>query len=217
LLPLAFALNGATTILVWRGEAALALKHAEALLALASEHGFTNWLSFGQIIHGQALTLQGRAEEAIAEIKPALDAYAMSGAVVPGWQYAALASACLAAPQPAEGLRVAAEGLEVAAKTGDAEAKSELHRLYGELVRVGDPMKAGIAESSFRTAIEVSRKQCAKWPELRATLSLARLLEHQGRRDEARTMLAEIYNWFTEGFDTADLKEAKALLNELTA
>ena len=82
---------------------------------------------------------------------------------------------------------------------------------------MGDPMKAAIAESSFRTAIEVPRKQCAKWRELRATLSLARLLEHQGRRDEARTMLAEIYNWFTEGFDTADLKDAKALLDELAA
>ena len=104
----------------------------------------------------------------------------------------------------------------MAAKTGDAEAKSELHRLYGELVRVGDPMKAGIAESSFRTAIEVSREQCAKWPELRATLSLARLLAHHGRREEARSTLAEIYNWFTEGFDTADLKDAKALLDELS-
>jgi class 3 adenylate cyclase len=216
LLPLAFALNEVATILVWRGEAALALKHAEALLALASEHGFTNWLSIGQIIHGQALTLLGRAEEAITEIKAALADYAMSGAVVPGWEYAALASACLAAPQPAEGLRVAAEALEVTAKTGDAAAQSELHQLYGELVLMSDPMKAAIAESYFRTAIEVSRKQCAKWPELRATLSLARLLAHRGRRHEARSTLAEIYNWFTEGFDTADLKDAKALLDELS-
>jgi len=81
---------------------------------------------------------------------------------------------------------------------------------------MGDPMKAAIAESSFRTAIEVSREQCAKWPELRATLSLARLLAHHGRREEARSTLAEIYNWFTEGFDTADLKDAKALLDELS-
>jgi predicted ATPase len=76
-------------------------------------------------------------------------------------------------------------------------------------------MKAAIAESSFRTAIEVSHKQCAKWPELRATLSLARLLTQQDRHDEARSILSEIYNGFTEGFDTADLKEAKALLDEL--
>ena len=216
LLPLAFALNCVALVLAWRGEGARALKYTDTQLALTSEHGFTIWLSFGQIIHGQALTLLGRADEAIAEIKPALDAYAASGAVVPGWHYATLASACLASQQPEEGLRVAAEGLELAAKTGDAEAKPELHRLCGDLVLMGDPMKAAIAESSFRTAIEVSREQCAKWPELRATLSLARLLAHHGRREEARSTLAEIYNWFTEGFDTADLKDAKALLDELS-
>jgi len=72
------------------------------------------------------------------------------------------------------------------------------------------------AESCFRTAIEVARSQEARWWELRATTSLARLLAEQDKRDEARTMLSEIYNWFTEGFDTADLKDAKALLEELT-
>ena len=71
------------------------------------------------------------------------------------------------------------------------------------------------AEQSFRTAIRIAQSQSAKSFELRATTSLARLLEKQGRRDEARTMLAEIYGWFTEGFDTADLKDAKALLDEL--
>jgi predicted ATPase len=71
------------------------------------------------------------------------------------------------------------------------------------------------AENCFRRAIETARKQCARLPELRSTTSLARLLASQGRRDEARTMLSEIYNWFTEGFDTVDLKEAKALLDEL--
>ena len=126
-----------------------------------------------------------------------------------------MAFAFLAAKQPEEGLRVAAKALEVAAHTGNAANQSELHRLHGELLLMGEPTKVAAGEASFRAAIETSRKQCAKFPELRATISLARLLVKQGQRDEARTMLADIYNWFTEGFDTPDLKDAKALLDEL--
>ena len=92
-----------------------------------------------------------------------------------------------------------------------------MHRLKGELLLAQDPSNAAQAEQSFRTAIEISRKQEAKSWELRATTSLARMLAEQGKRDEARAMLAEIYNWFTEGFDTADLKDAKALLGELSS
>ena len=90
-----------------------------------------------------------------------------------------------------------------------------MHRVKGELLLAQDASNAAPAEQSFRTAIEISRKQHAKSWELRATTSLARLLATQGHRDEARAMLAEIYHWFTEGFDTADLKDAKALLDEL--
>jgi tetratricopeptide (TPR) repeat protein len=215
LLPMAFALNGVATILAWRGEGTQALKYADAQLALTAEHGFSNWHSFGHIVHGQALALLGRTDEAIAEIKAALDSYEATGAVIPGWAYASLAFAFLAAKQPEEGLRVAAKALEVAAHTGNAANQSELHRLHGELLLMGEPTKVAAGEASFRAAIETSRKQCAKFPELRATISLARLLVKQGQRDEARTMLADIYNWFTEGFDTPDLKDAKALLDEL--
>ena len=88
-----------------------------------------------------------------------------------------------------------------------------MHRLKGELL-AQDASNAAPAEQSFRTAIEISRRQKAKSWEMRATTSLARLLVKQGKRDEARAMLAEIYNWFTEGLDTADLKDAKALLDE---
>ncbi len=215
LLPLALALNGVATLLVWRREGAEALKYAEALVGLAAEHGFSNWHSFGQIVHGQALALLGNADEAIGEIKNALNSYESTGAAVPGWAYATLAFAYLADGQAAEGLRVAAKGLQVADNTGDGEAKPELHRLYGELVLRRDPKDAASGEASFRAAIEAARTQYARLPELRATISLARLLARQGRRDEARGMLGEIYGWFTEGFDTADLKGAKALLDEL--
>jgi predicted ATPase len=90
-----------------------------------------------------------------------------------------------------------------------------MHHLKGRLLLAQNPSDGAKAEQCFRTAIEIARRQSARVPELRATKSLARLLAKQGKRDEARTMLAEIYGWFTEGFDTADLKEAKALLDQL--
>ena len=164
-------------------------------------------------MHGQALALLGKPAEAVPEIKTAVDSFEATGAVVPGWEYASLASAFLAAKQPQEGLRLAAKGLEVADNTSNVE----LCRLQGELILMGDPGKTAAAEASFRAAIEAARKQSAKFPELRATVSLGRLLVKQDRCSEDRAMLAEIYNWFTEGFDTADLKDAKALLDEFNS
>jgi tetratricopeptide (TPR) repeat protein len=213
LLPLAMALNCLAAILVWRGEAVEALKHADAMLALTFEHGFTNWYFYGQIIHGEAQALSGKAGEAIAEIKAAIASCQAAGAVIPGWAYGSLVEAYLAAQQPAEGLSVVTEALELAERTGNAEAKPLLHQLHGELLMMRDSSKE--AEAAFRTAIEIAQKQAARFPEVRATLRLARLLVRQGRRDAARAMLAESYNWFNEGFDTADLKDAKALLLEL--
>jgi len=93
--------------------------------------------------------------------------------------------------------------------------EAETHRLKGELLLKQSDLNAAEAQHCFGRAIEMARKQSAKSWELRATTSLARLLAKQGKRDEARTMLAEIYGWFTEGFDTADLKDAKALLDQL--
>ena len=108
------------------------------------------------------------------------------------------------------------EGLEIAQRTGTGFSEAELHRLKGELLLLGDNGAASEAAQCFRDAIEVARRQSAKSFELRATASLARLLVKQGKRDEARTMLADIYGWFTEGFDTADLIDAKALLDQLS-
>jgi class 3 adenylate cyclase/predicted ATPase len=216
-LALAIALNCMGTISLWRRDGAEALKYGDALLAVAYEHGFSTWYSFGQLVHGQALALLTKADEGIAEIKMAVDSLEGTGFVTPGWVYSCLAFAFLAAKQPAEGLKVTAKALEVAANTGDTGAKPELHRLHGELLLMGDSTKTPEGEAAFRAAVDVARNQSAKSSELRATTSLARLLARQGRRHEAHTMLGEIYNWFTEGFDIADLKEAKALLEELTA
>jgi len=100
-------------------------------------------------------------------------------------------------------------------RTGENYHKAEMLRLKGDMVLLRDGRAADHAERHFRDALEVARTQDAKWWELRTSVSLSRLLHNSGRRDEARAMLAEIYNWFTEGFDLPDLKEAKALLEEL--
>jgi class 3 adenylate cyclase len=215
LISLVFALNGAATILAWRGEGKQALKYADDLLALTAEHGFSLWHSFGQLVHGQTLALLAKTDEAIGEIKTALESLEASGAAIPGWAHADLAFALLTAKQPEEGLRVIAKAREVTAKTSDAEATPELHRLNGELLLMANPTKLLEGEESFQAAIEVARKQSAKSAELRATMSLARMLTRQDRSGEARTLLAEIYGWFNEGFDTADLRDAKALLDQL--
>jgi tetratricopeptide (TPR) repeat protein len=214
-IPLVIALNCLSTVCIWRGKGTEALKHAESLLGLAVEHGLTQWHSFGQIARGQALALLGKTDEAIAEIKGGMATFEATGAVVPSWAYASLAFAYLAAQRHAEGLIVVGEALRVGDRTGNAESKSELHCLNGELLLTLHPTAGAEAEVCFRAAIDTARKQFARLPELRATISLARLLFDTSRRDEGRAMLASIYNWFTEGFDTADLKEAKALLDEL--
>jgi predicted ATPase len=115
-----------------------------------------------------------------------------------------------------DGLSVLEEALTFANDRGDKISTPEIHRLKGELLLRQDDGNAPEAISCFDRAIDIARGQSAKSHELRATTSLARLLSSQGRRDEARTMLADIYGWFTEGFDTADLKDAKALLVELS-
>jgi predicted ATPase len=114
-----------------------------------------------------------------------------------------------------EGLDLVAKGMASAEKIGLRTTEAELHRIKGELLLTTDQDKVAEAERFLHIAIDIARRQAAKLFELRATTSLARLLRDNNRRDEARAMLAEIYNWFTEGFDTADLKDAKALLDEL--
>jgi predicted ATPase len=127
-----------------------------------------------------------------------------------------LAEACIAFNQFDKASETLDEALTIAESDGDCYCEAETHRLRGELLLRKSESNRVEAEACFDRAIEVARHQSARWWELRATVSLARLLAKQGRLDKARTMLAEIYNWFTEGFDTADLKDAKALLDELS-
>ena len=131
-------------------------------------------------------------------------------------EHCALAEAHQATGNRHEGLEMLRRAEDLMDRTSERHWAADLFRLKGELVLLGTPAPTVEAEGSFRQAIEVARHQRAKWYELRAITSLARLLRDTDRRDEARAMLAEIYNWFTEGFDTRDLKDAKALLDELS-
>lgn len=126
-----------------------------------------------------------------------------------------LAKAYAALRQPEMGLKYLAEALAMIEETGERWHEAEAHRLNGELLLSLPTAATGAAESAFRKAIEVARCQQAKWPELRAARGLARLWEGQGERQMALDLLAPVYGWFTEGFDTPDMVEAKALLDEL--
>src|SRR5271163_1010003 len=190
-------------------------EQAEAAIAIGSEHGIRP-LQLGAIAQrGWSLVYEGRAEEGLDHIRRGLGGRQRFGLSLNPSVLAMLVEAHLKMNQAVAGLEVLEQAFSRVEATGDRMYEPELHRLKGELLMMQDASNAARVEQAFRTAIDISRQQKAKSWELRATASLARLLDKQGKRDEARAMLAEIYNWFTEGLDTADLKDAKALLDEL--
>jgi DNA-binding SARP family transcriptional activator/predicted ATPase len=191
-------------------------EHARALITLSTEHEASQWLAAGTIIEGFVHAELGAGEAGIAQIRRGLAAYGSTGAhlFVP-YFLSLLARACLKADQPHEGLRVIGEALERARTTGERVWEAELIRLEGELRLAAAPDDVADALDCFGRGIEIARRQAARSWELRAALSLARLLVAEGRRDQAGRALAGVYDWFTEGLDTADLREAKALLDDL--
>jgi class 3 adenylate cyclase/predicted ATPase len=218
---LASALNASAILHKLRGEVKLTQERAKATIALCTEQGIVFWLAMGTILQGWALAGQEQ-EEGIAQIRQGMAAFRATGAeALRPWFLTMLAEAYGKVGQVEEGLTVLAEALAFMDKTGERVSEAELYRLKGELTLVQSSVQSlesrvKEAEECFRKAIEIARKQQAKSLELRAVMSLSRLWQRQGRKDEARQMLAEIYNWFTEGFDTKDLQEAKALLEELS-
>ena len=186
-------------------------------VALASERGFPLWAAFGRIFQGWADAQNGEATTAVCRIRDGLAAAEATGARVATPFYLALLAEALAlAGKIEEGLAALDDALAKVAVSGEKGWGAEIHRLRGELTaRLAHPDRAK-AEVSFRTALTIAREQGTRGYELRAATSLARLWREQGRRGEARDLLAPVYGWFTEGFDTADLKDAKALLDELT-
>jgi len=214
---LAFALLHGSWIHQYRREILAVQELTDALIALANEQGFPMWLARGSILRGWVMTEQKQIAEGIAQMAQSLAAFQPQGIELFRPSFLTLLAGAYGKAGQIE------EGLNTLAKAMDYEA--ELYRIKGELLlgqesknqkAKGKKEAVSEAEMCFSKAIEVARRQSAKSLELRAVMGLSRLWQKQGKKEEARQMLAEIYDWFTEGFDTADLKEAKALLEELS-
>jgi predicted ATPase len=201
---------------VFARDVATACAHGNDCVMLASEHGFAQWAVWGRILQGWAEAQQGQATTGIARIRDGMAAAEAAGTRVTAPLHLALLAEALAlAGELEEALAALDDALAKAAVSGERGWDAEIHRLRGELTgRLPHPDPAK-AEESFRTALAIAREQGTRGYELRAATSLARLWGQQGRRGEARELLMPVYGWFTEGFDTADLKDAKALLDEL--
>jgi predicted ATPase len=202
-----------------RREPQVALAQVEAQRALCTEQGFATYLAWGMMPCGWALAAQGQAVEGLAQLREGFATWrALGGERVPAWPWflALWAEACGKAGQIDEGLRALDEALEGVQNKEEHLYEAEVYRLKGELLRQDMAAHQEEAETCFRQALDTARQQQAKSWELRAAMSLSRLWQRQGKHAEARELLAPIYGWFTEGFDTADLQEAKALLQELS-
>ena len=236
---IASALGSSAMVYQMRREGRASQEQAEATLRLSTEHGFSFWLVVGTMMRGWAFTEQGKVEEGMRLMHEILPAFRAMDAVLGMPFYLGLLAGTYAkGGQVEEGLATVAEALAFVHKNKERFYEAELYRLKGELtlqkfkacpeqsrrVQSSKPVLSGVegskgedeAEECFQKAIDIAQKQEAKSWELRAATSLARLWQQQGKQAEARELLAPVYNWFTEGFDTADLKDAKALLDRLS-
>lgn len=222
---LAFALHHAALLRLSRREASKALEHAEATMALAREHGFAQWSAGGMFTRGWALIEQGAVQEGIVQLQQAQAAWQSLGTELAQTHvFVRMIEAYEKSGRVEEGLRVLDESLVVMHKNAEFYYEAELYRLKGELLLAhgGSRLQAqgqwhmvGEAEECFHQALSVASAQQTKSLQLRAAMSLGRLCQQHGKQAEARQMLRDLYNWFTEGFDTRDLQEAKALLESL--
>jgi predicted ATPase len=191
-------------------------EQAAALITLGTEQSFPFWLALGTIYRGWALADGGQAEAGTARMREGLAGYWATGARHRSpYLLALLAEAHGKAGETSEALEVVAEALERGEKTGERCFEAELQRLRGELLRALPGSDRLEAEARFRQALAVARGQGARMWELRAATSLGRLWREEGKRTEARDVLAPVYGWFSEGFDPPDHKDARALLDEL--
>jgi predicted ATPase len=210
-LTVALIFTAVTRLLLRESEQAR--RESEEAARLSLEHGFPQWSPWAEAVSGAAVAGLGQFELGIARMSEGIAAWRRleSKAVLPLF-FALKAEALLAWQRPADALLAANEGLAVVRETGERFYEAELYRLRGEAVLPDDPTAA---ERDFLRAIEVSHELSAKSLELRAAMSLARFWRDRDRQDEARRLLADVYGWFTEGFETGDLQTAKALLDEL--
>jgi TOMM system kinase/cyclase fusion protein len=200
----------------WRRDVPAVYAHAEAAVVLATEQGFPLWEAAGMSLRGWALALQGESEAGLVQVRQGIAAWRATGAAMLVPYYGTLlADVAAHAGHTADGLQVLAEAYALVEQQEERWWEAEVCRLRGVLLlkQTGTPQEE--AETWLQRALDVARRQQAKSLELRATMSLARLWQSQGKRAEAHELLASVYGWFTEGFDTADLIEAKTLLDEV--
>jgi predicted ATPase len=211
---LASSLMGGTILLSLAGDNAALDERADDLVTVATDQGFLFWRPMGMIYRGWVKVQNGDAAEGISLLRSGSAAYRATGAQLWMPYYTAfLARACEIAGRIEEALAQLDDAFHTMERTGERWFAAELHRHKGRLLLRQGYSEA--AEEFYRKALSIAEEQGAKLWELRAAVGLARLRRDQGRHIEARDLLAPVYGWFTEGFDTQDLKEAKALLDEL--
>jgi len=215
---LAYAQLFAALLHARRREAPVVQAQVEALLTLATAQGAPHFVGFGTCLRGWTLAMQGQDAVGLEQMRRGMATLLAAGNVL-SWSLCLvlLAEVVGHAGDVDEGLHLLAEALTAFATSGRGDMLAEAYRLQGILLLRQEAPHVAHAEACFQQALTVARRQQAKSWELRAAMSLSRLWQQQGKCDEARELLAPIYGWFTEGFDTADLQEAKALLDELQA
>jgi predicted ATPase len=213
---LMWALGHAPLTQIHCGNYAAANAQSDEVVPLADEKGTLFWKAFGMMNQGCVLALTGKASDAVHLITVGITAFRSTGGTLWVPLYSSyLASAYAELGKIDDAWRCIGEAMTAVETTKERWCDAEVNRIGGEIALKSPEPDAAKAEAYFERALAVARKQQAKSWELRAAMSMARLWREQGKRDEARHLLAPIYGWFTEGFDTLDLKEAKALLGEL--
>ena len=213
---LGFALSGAALLHQLRREGHVAQEYAETAICLAMEQGFPYWRIIGSLLCGWVLALQGQAREGLEQLHQGLTALRATGSeVLRPYFLALLAAGYATTGQPAAGLTELAEALTLAEKTAERWYTPEIHRLKGELLLQQSLDNHAEAQACFHRALNLARHQQARSLELRAAMSLAQLWQQQDKYAAAYQLLTEVYGWFTEGFDTADMREARTLLDTL--
>jgi len=215
---LMYALSHVPVTYILCGNNVAANARADEVVALADEKGALLWKANGMMSKGCVLALTGKASEAVQTMTSGITAFRSTGATLwMPWYLSYLARAYAALDHFDDAWRCIGEAMTAIETTKETWFEPEIHRVAGEVALKSPEPHAAKAEAYFERALAVAHAQQAKSWELRAAMSMARLWRDQGKRDEAHDLLAPVYSWFTEGFDTLDLREAKALLDELHA
>ena len=213
---MALALSFTTSVYYLRREAPVVQQYTERLSALCAEHGIAMFMAWAMMLRGWALAAQGQTKQGIEQLQEGLDAIRATGMQRLSFQLQILAEGFALSGNTEKGLEVLDEALKIVKETGEDRWAPDIYRLKGQLLLTLGSQNHAEAEGCFNQAIDLARQQEAKLFELRASTSLSRFRRDQGKRKEAHNLIAPIYNWFTEGFDTIDLKDARALLRELS-